>query len=191
LILEKNGVIDPHLWMDLSLWAEGIDEIVNSLQLQMPEFAADFQENGKTLKKEMLDKHEKMKVLLAQIPEEKRYLVTSHDAFRYFARAYLRESNEKDWELRFIAPEGLAPDGQLSPVDMHNVILFLQKHEISVLFPESNINRSVIAKIASASTEMGHKVRLCSSPLYGDSTSGLPYFEAMEKNGTLLYEELK
>ena len=46
---------------------------------------------------------------LQTIPSERRYLVTSHDAFHYFTRSYLADPGEKDWAKRFAAPEGLAP----------------------------------------------------------------------------------
>ena len=190
-ILEKNGVVDPHLWMDLALWSKGSHEIVRQLSLIDPDSTPYYQERGKRLREMMQKKDLELRALLQSVPAEKRFLVTSHDAFRYFAKAYLAEPGELGWEERFIAPEGLAPDGQLSPVDLQAVISFLQKHQIFVLFPESNLSRGVIAKIAAASKEMGHPVRLCKAPLYGDSVSGLSYFEAMERNGKLLVEELQ
>ncbi|MBI3900825.1 MAG: zinc ABC transporter substrate-binding protein, partial [Chlamydiia bacterium] len=172
LVLEKNGVIDPHLWMDLAIWSIGTYEIEKQLSRIDPASSSYYSERGEILRGMMREKDLELRILLQSIPEKKRFLVTSHDAFRYFAKAYLAVPGEKDWEARFTAPEGLAPDGQLSPVDLQEVIHFLQKHQISVLFPESNLSRGVIAKIVEASQEMGHPVRLCKLPLYGDSTSG-------------------
>lgn len=190
-ILTKEGMVDPHIWMDLRLWSEAIFPIVDRLSSLDPEGKVFYEERGRLLKEKMISLDVSIKQRLATIPSEKRYLVTSHDAFRYFVRAYLKEENEIDWEKRFTAPEGLAPDGQISPMDMEMVIQFLTKHQIKVLFPESNLSRSVVGKIAKASSLMGHSVRLCSFPLYGDSMGPYSYFEAMEKNAELIAKELE
>ena len=92
----------------------------------------------------------------------------------------------KTGRRRFTAPEGLAPDGQLNPVDIRRAIDFLHKHRIRVVFPESNVSRDAVAKIASASREMGIEVLLCKKPLYGDSTGGLPYLEMMRSNAEVI-----
>ncbi len=131
-----------------------------------------------------------MQNLLTEVPSESRYLVTSHDAFRYFARSYLADPNETNWANRFTAPEGLAPDGQLSPQDIRQAIAFLQEHQIHVVFPESNISRDCIAKIASASSELGFPIALCQEALYGDSTGGLTYLEMMRRNAEVISQNL-
>ena len=112
--------------------------------------------------------------------------MTSHDAFSYFTKAYLADPGEQDWSKRFAAPEGLAPDGQLSPIDIQNIINFLKLHPISTLFPESNVSRDSVAKIVAAGNESGLHLRLCKEPLYGDSMCGLSYFEMMKKNGEVI-----
>jgi len=124
------------------------------------------------------------------VPSEKRYLVTSHDAFRYFTRAYLADPGELNWDERFAAPEGLAPDGQLSPIDIQNIIDFLRTHHISVLFPESNVSRDSVSKIVSAGNESGLHLRLCRQSLCGDSLCGLSYLEMMRQNAEVISKHL-
>ena len=105
-------------------------------------------------------------------------------------RGYLSEPGEAEWASRFAAPEGLAPDGQLNPYDIQKILDFLKEKQITVVFPESNVSRDSIRKIASAGKEMGLEVRVCSEPLYGDSTSGLSYLEMMRKNGEVIARHL-
>ena len=188
--LAKGAVIDPHVWMDISLWKEGVQEIRERLSMIDPEGAPYFQERAEKLEMEMEEAHRSIYRSLQQVPSNQRYLVTSHDAFRYFARAYLRDPEEADWSNRVTSPEGLAPDGQLNPVDIQRSIEFLKEHQISVVFPESNISREAVKKIAAASREMGYEVRLCETPLYGDSPSGLKYLDMMRRNGEVLCEQL-
>ncbi|MBI3508806.1 MAG: zinc ABC transporter substrate-binding protein, partial [Chlamydiia bacterium] len=128
-ILKRGAATDPHLWMDISLWKQAVGPIVASLSEADPDGAYYYQERGKEVANRMQDTHEAILEIFQKIPKEKKYLVTSHDAFQYFARAYLTGAT---------APEGLAPDGQLSPLDLKRMIDFLKNHEIEVLFSESN-----------------------------------------------------
>lgn len=191
IILKRGEVVDPHLWMDISVWKQCVPPILDRLVSMDPEGASYYQERALALTAEMDRVHQEIKDKLRQIPAHKRYLLTSHDAFRYFTRGYLAEDEEIDWQKRFAAPEGLAPDGQLSPVDIQRMIDYLREHRISVLFPESNVSRDSIKKIASAGSELGLEIRVCHETLYGDSMSGLPYLEMMRKNADVVARHLE
>jgi manganese/zinc/iron transport system substrate-binding protein len=186
LILKREGQIDPHIWMDISLWEKAIAPIVKTLSEKDPQGAEYYKLRGEDLSLKMLQAHKQLYQRLQEIPEERRYLVTSHDAFRYFTRSYLSIPEEPNWEERFAAPEGLSPEGQLNPVDIQNIIVFLQKKNLHVIFPESNVSRDAIRKIASAGKELGLEVRICSEALYGDAMGGFSYLEMMKKNGETL-----
>jgi manganese/zinc/iron transport system substrate-binding protein len=171
-ILSVDQQLDPHIWMDISLWMEGIDAVVQALSQADPEHAAYFAENGSALRVRMTAAHQRIVEAMECVPAHKRYLVTSHDAFNYFTRAYLAEPEERDsgkWEERFEAPEGLAPDGQLSAADIQRLIDYLCAHQIGVVFPESNVSRDSLRKIVSACLSKGLVVTLSSDPLYGDA----------------------
>lgn len=163
---------DPHVWMDISLWAQTIPLIVNTLSQQDPIHQTFYELKGEKLKNKMLETHEEIKSLLHQVSSDKRYLVTSHDAFNYFTRAYLASEEEiltNSWQKRFEAPEGLAPESQLSAVNIRQIIDHLKKYHIHLLFPESNISRDSIKKIVQAAQEEGLLVNIACCPLYGDS----------------------
>ena len=189
-ILKRGEAADPHIWMDISLWAETVPPIVQRLSEKDPGGAAYYEERGRTLSQRMVQAHEKIRSRLLSVPSEKRYLVTSHDAFHYFTRSYLADSVDLDWRSRFAAPDGVAADGQLNPNDIRKIIDFLKEKNISVLFPESNVSRDSIRKIASAGREFGLTIRICQEALYGDSMSGLSYFEMMEKNADTIARHL-
>ena len=81
----------------------------------------------------MLQQHLFIYNLLQEIPETKRFLVTTHDAFNYFTRAYLSTPQDRmtdQWILRCQAPEGLAPDSQISTLDIERIIQYLIKYNI-------------------------------------------------------------
>lgn len=189
-ILRKGEVVDPHIWMDISLWRKGIDPIVEALSQTDPAGAKEYERRGAELAMALEAAHRDVQQKLREVPAAKRYLVTSHDAFHYFTRTYLAEPGEEDWGRRFAAPEGLAPEGQLSPRDIQKIIDFLREKRIAVIFPESNVSRDSIHKIASAGKELGLQVTICSEPLYGDAMSGLTYVEMMHKNADTIAKYL-
>lgn len=199
LIIYFNGQLDPHIWMDISLWANAVDFIVADLSEKDPEHAEEYAENGAALLKKMHEQHQVVKEMLHEVPERKRYLVTSHDAFNYFTKAYLAENGEINgdlWQKRFAAPEGLAPDSQLNPYDIQIIIDHLQKHQIRVLFPESNVSRDSIKKIVAAGKEKGLDVEIASDYLYGDAmgkpgSDGDTYLKMITHNAKTISQHLK
>lgn len=191
IILKRGSVVDPHLWMDISVWSRAIDPILEQLCLKDPQGAPYYTMRADLLRTKMETAHLSIKERIHQIPASKRYLLTSHDAFRYFTRGYLAVDGELDWQNRFAAPEGLAPDGQLSPVDIQRMIDFLKQYRICVIFPESNVSPDSIHKIASAGSELGLEIRVCNETLYGDSMSDLTYLEMMQKNAEIVERYLR
>lgn len=191
-IIIIDGAIDPHIWMDISLFVMIIDPIVEQLVEMDPIHERFYRKNGKQLKEKMLQEHERIYFTLQLIEAKNRYLVTSHDAFHYFTRAYLCEnfSDEEERKERFIAPEGLSPEMQLSFHDIQKVVDHLQKYQIGVVFPESNVSCASVEKIAQVAREKGFSVEIA-EPLYGDSMGDSGYFEMMRYNADMVYNHLK
>ncbi|MDJ0652213.1 MAG: zinc ABC transporter substrate-binding protein [Simkaniaceae bacterium] len=193
--LTVDEQLDPHFWMDIELFSRSIPPIVIALSEKDPDRAALYKDRGETLRNKMLEKDRVLLEKIQTIPPEKRYLVASHDAFFYFARKYLAESKEENWAKRFIAPEGLAPDGQMSVRDIQEVSTFLCEHQIPVVFPETNINRDALKKIVAVCREKGLHVKIAPTPLYGDTmgvkgTGADTYLEMIEHNVHTLVDQL-
>lgn len=188
LILTIHSQHDPHIWLDVSLFGKSIPTIVKALQEKDPENADYYAENGTKLSAMLETLHKEIKEELQSIPKDKRYLVTSHDAFNYFTKAYLAEPSEsrEQWDLRFQAPEGLAPDTQISSADVRQVIDHIERFKISVIFPESNVSRDSIKKIVDAATEKGINVHIATEPLYGDAMGGGSYVNMLKHNADMM-----
>ncbi len=164
--------IDPHIWMDISLWSLAIDPIVQALIREDPEGREVYLKNAEVLLKKMMLAHKAVYDRLQSIPQEKRYIVTSHDAFNYFTRAYLALPDEIEngaWRNRFDAPEGLAPEGQLSASDIQQVINHLIKYHVTTVFPESNVSQDSLKKVIHACSKKGLVVTLSKEVVYGDA----------------------
>lgn len=192
-ILIRDGQADPHIWMDISLWQEAVSIIVQELSILDPDGASFYIENGELLKREMGFIHEEIQESLGKVPADKRFLVSSHDAFNYFARKYLSNS-ETDWHLRCQAPEGLSPDGQLSSWDIQRIVDHLSAYQITVVFSESNMPKESLKKIISVCAEKELAVKISTKPLYAD-TLGPPgsgaetYLKMMKYNAEVLLHE--
>lgn len=199
LVLKVKGQTDPHIWMDLSLFAKTLPVIVEGLSEKRPEMAAVFAERANKLTADLMAAHEKAKVEMHTVPEDKRYLITSHDAFNYFARAYLSEPGEIEngtWNKRFAAPEGLSPDSQLSQKDIVDILAHMKKYKIQVIFPESNVSADSLKKIKNAANEKGMKVSLGNPFLYGDAmgppgSDGDSLTKMVVHNAKTIAEDLK
>ncbi|MCH9632846.1 MAG: Periplasmic zinc-binding protein TroA [Chlamydiae bacterium] len=198
LILQTNNQVDPHIWMDVSILEKGVQLIVDQLSKLVPEESDFFYKNGLELQQKMKKTHFEILSLMQDIPEKRRYLITCHDAFYYFARGYLSQVDERStesWKSRFIAPEGLAPDCQLSTTDIQRVILFLKENQVKTIFPEYNVNLDSLYKIKEASNKSGLCVEIASHPLYGDTmskenTSDQNYLDMIVYNAQMIHQYL-
>lgn len=198
LLVYFKGQPDPHIWMDISLWARGVPHIVNVLSSLDPAHSEQFRINGEKLVQAMLAEHEKVKKVMYEIPPSKRYLVTSHDAFTYFTRAYLAAvgENSQAWRDRFASPEGISPESQISTSDIQSIIDHLKRYNIRVIFPESNVNRDSLKKIVDAAREKGIDVKLAEVSLYADAmgepgSDGDTYLKMIMHDAKTISEYLK
>lgn len=189
---------DPHIWMDIHLWAKAVPMIVRTFSLHLPHYAQVFKQRGDELQAQMLKTDQQVREIMHQVPAKKRFLVTSHDAFNYFTRAYLSEEGEiesGEWHKRFTAPEGLAPESQLSASDIREIINHLKKYNITQLFPETNVSRDSIRKIVQAGQEEGVDVKIACCALYGDAmgkpgSDGDTYLKMIIYNAKTLSAEM-
>lgn len=189
---------DPHVWMDVSLWKESIPYIVDILSRALPKQVKQLQKAAKKLENnlDMLDAE--ILARLTNIPQSQRYLVTTHDAFNYFARRYIcskKELRKELWKQRVQAPEGLAPDSQLSTADIKRLVDHILRYGITVIFAEANVNRDSINKIADATRKKGHFIEIAQKPLYADSlgpkdSNANTYAKMMQYNSIVISESL-
>lgn len=198
-IIFLDNTPDPHVWMDISLWSKAVPVIVDALSRLDPAHSMQYQENGAALIGKMEEEHLSLQKILAHVPEKNRYLITSHDAFNYFARAYLATEQERvdgGWQPRFAAPEGLAPESQLSTTDIRLILDHMKLYNIRVIFPESNVSQASIRKLLDAGNEEKMQLMIAKEPLYGDAmgpsgSSGNTYLNMIRHNAETLARYLK
>ena len=111
-----------------------------------------------------------------------------------FTKAYLAPKDEQfqgKWRSRCQAPEGLAPEGQLSAADIRHTVQHLKAFTINVIFPESNVNADALKKIQDVCHEEGFEVELVLEALYGDAMGDGSYEDMIHHNVQTIATNLK
>jgi manganese/zinc/iron transport system substrate-binding protein len=83
-----NDHPDPHVWMDVAMWADCLPAVVEALSALAPQHRRDFESNAARYHADLIALHQYGIDVIATIPASRRQLITSHDAFGYFGRAY-------------------------------------------------------------------------------------------------------
>jgi manganese/zinc/iron transport system substrate-binding protein len=198
ILFQQKNQIDPHFWLDLSLWENIIDPITEKLIEKDPSSKTFYQMNATLLKQACRNLHEDLRKTCKSIPSQKRYLATSHDGFRYFARAYLAEEEEvrsNAWEKRVFSLEGFIPEVQVSLQEMKKFLQNIMQQKIFVVFPESNMNPEVLQKVVWAANKKNYPLHMAKEALYGDSVGKTseenPYFFMLKHNRDVIVKFLK
>lgn len=146
-IKEGDHYPDPHIWFDVALWSEVVDPMAKSLADADPSHAADYAARADKLRKDLGSLHGWCHSQLKQVPKERRILVTSHDAFGYFGRAY---------DVEVVALQGISTVTEASTSDVTNLVDYLTKRKIPAIFVESSVPKATMERVASdASVTIG------------------------------------
>lgn len=136
---EFEGHHDPHVWGDPALWAETIPVVVNGLTAIDPAGKEYYEERGRAYAKELEELNAWAMMRVAEVPREKRLLVTSHDAFFYFGQAF-------GFEVRGL--QGVSTVSEVGLRDRKNLVAFIKERGIRTIFPESSVNPKAIEAVA-------------------------------------------
>ncbi|QPL45950.1 zinc ABC transporter substrate-binding protein [Halomonas sp. A40-4] len=158
--------IDPHLWMDVSLWAQTLPTLRTTFSEARPDCADAIEANTERYQAQLLALHEWVKESIASIPEEQRILVTAHDAFSYFGRAY-------DIEVEGV--QGISTETETGIADIRSMADIVVERAVPAVFIESTINPRTVQAVMDAAEQRGHDVEI----------GGELYSDAMGDAGTL------
>lgn len=199
IYVDDAGTPDPHMWMNLEIWRQGVVPVQLKLQEMMPAYEVEFATNAIRISEDYLSEHQALVKMMHAIPPQNRYLVTSHDAFHYYAKGYLATEDEQQdgtWKKRVCSPEGLAPDGHIGAVDIKKLINYINKHHVTVMFSEANVSPRSLKKILDSCRQNGIEVEIAKEKIYADSL-GAPESDAatlremLRYNSDVIYTNLK
>lgn len=136
---EHAGSYDPHAWMDPLLGRQYAKNISLALQELLPERSAYLQDRLARYDSSLLATHHQIEQLLADIPEQKRVIATTHDAFRYFGQRY---------GMAVVSVLGTTTDAEVRTADLQALINTIESRELPAIFVESTINPKLLQQVA-------------------------------------------
>lgn len=156
---EYAGNYDPHVWFDVTLWKRVAQHVGEVLAQKDTARAAHYRSNAQAYAQELdsLDRYVMEQV--QHVPEERRVLITSHDAFRYLGRAY-------DIEVRGL--QGISTASEAGTADVQALADFIVQRRIPAIFVETSVSPRGIEAVREAVRARGFAVRV-GGTLYGDA----------------------
>jgi len=166
--LDKNTLIgsdyfasnyDPHVWFDIDYFKLFAKKVTRVLSEKDPKNALNYKENEKNYLSKLDVLKEDISRIIKTLPKEKRILVTAHDAFNYFGKAY-------DFEV--VGLQGLSTATEAGVQDVQKLAAFIIEKEIKAVFVESSVPKRTIEALQAAVKSKGHDV-VIGGTLYSDA----------------------
>lgn len=177
----KTTEINPHAFIDVTAGIRYTKNARDAFISIDPDHAHIYEKNASSYIAELEKIHQKYADLIAEIPEHRRILVTSERAFQYMAKTYgLREGYI--WEID--------TDEHGTPMQLLNVISFIKRNNVPVLFVESNVDPRPMETV-SKETKVPIFAKLYSDELGASNTPGATYIGYLNWNIDRIYEGLK
>ena len=175
-----HGAFDPHAWQSVANAAIYVNNITAALSQVAPEKASTFYQNRAAYMAKINGLHSKILEMVARLPQNRRTVVTSHDAFQYFGR---------DYGLTFLAPQGLSTESEASAQDVAALIEQMRTKHIKAVFIENITDPRLLKQIAN---ETGATVggTLYPGALSEPNGPAPTYLKMMHHNATTLIRAL-
>lgn len=173
ILEDDEGGIDPHIWFSVPLWKKAAIRVSQGLSELDPDNANDYDKNLQNYLGELDDLQAYITESLSVIEDDKRVLVTAHDAFNYFAHS-------NNFEVQSI--QGISTESEASTSTISELADFIAEHQIKSVFTESSISPKTIQSLQKAVESRGFKVTI-GEELYSDSLKdNATYIETFKLN---------
>lgn len=168
--MEDSHTPDPHIWFDVLLWKEAVRYGAIALERTDKELFAGkradyFRKNTENYLQKLDSLDKAVRAILATIPANQRVLITSHDAFAYFGRAY-------QFEVRGL--QGISTLSDFGLKDVSDLVNFIVKNKIKAIFVETSVSEQSIKAVIKGCQARGHQVKM----------GGKLFSDALGKRGT-------
>ncbi len=160
-----EGSHDPHIWFDVTLWMKAVEYVRDTLAEMDPTHAGVYAGNAQKYLAQLAQLHDYVKAQAARVPEKQRVLITAHDAFFYFGRAY-------GFEVRGL--QGVSTAAEAGTADVRELARFIVQRRLPALFVESSVPQRNIQAVQEAVRAEGFTVR----------TGGELFSDALGNRGT-------
>jgi manganese/zinc/iron transport system substrate-binding protein len=151
---EFQGVFDPHVWFDVTLWMKAVEQVAETLAGIDPQHA-----NAKAYLGKLSELHEYVKTRAGELAPSRRVLITAHDAFNYFGRAY---------GFEVLGLQGISTVSEAGTADIQALANFIVERKIPAVFVETSVSPRTIEALNEAVRARGFDVEIGGN-LYSDA----------------------
>jgi len=156
---ESTGAHDPHIWFDVALWEKASYNLLQGIIEVDPEHESEYVLNHQKYIKDLQDLDSYIHTQIATIPEESRVLITAHDAFKYFGKAY---------GMKVLGLQGISTSSEAGTGDVTALANYIVENQIKAIFVESSVPKKNIEALQEAVSAQGFDVEI-GGELYSDS----------------------
>ncbi|MCC7452365.1 MAG: zinc ABC transporter substrate-binding protein [Anaerolineae bacterium] len=154
-----QGNYDPHVWFDVTMWMQAVEKVRDTLtQMDKPN-ADQYIANAELYLAQLTELHTYVLAKASTVPAEKRVLITAHDAFNYFGRAY-------SFEVKGL--QGISTATEAGTADVQGLADFIAQRKIAAVFVESSVPQRTIEAVQAAVRARGFDVKI-GGQLYSDA----------------------
>lgn len=166
--LDKNTLIgstyfasnyDPHIWFDIDYWQQATQYVVKTLSEAIPEQSDTFKTNGENYIKQLETLKKNITSTIETLPKEQRILVTAHDAFNYFGKAF---------DFQVVGLQGLSTATEAGVKDVQKLAAYIIENKVKSIFIESSVPKRTIEALQAAVKNKNHEVTI-GGTLYSDA----------------------
>lgn len=150
---------DPHVWFDPRLWSLCAPVVAEALAEIDPPGAAVYRKRALEYAARLAELDTTLRGMLATIPPERRVLVTAHDAFRYFGRAF---------SVEVVGVQGTSTESEAGLADINRLVDLVVTRSIPAVFVETSVSDRNVQALQEGARSRGHTVKL-GGRLYSDS----------------------
>jgi manganese/zinc/iron transport system substrate-binding protein len=154
-----QGNYDPHVWFDVSMWLSAVDEVEAALVELEPAGEAEFRANAAALRDTLRNLDSWVAQRVAEVPPERRVLITAHDAFEYFGKRY---------GFDVIGLQGISTASEAGTGDVQRMVDAIIDRRIPAIFVETSVPRRTIEAVQAAVRSRGFEVEIGGS-LFSDA----------------------
>ncbi len=165
LLLPFEAGVDPHIWNSIEIWTLVVEAILETLVERLPEQADSLRANAEAYVAKLEEADAYASERLSAVPVGRRFIVSGHDAFNYFADAY---------GFVALAIEGISTADEASIQDLRELADFIVANRVPVIFYENITDRQATNALREAVRARGWEVRIAERTLYSDSLGDAP-----------------
>ena len=176
-----HGIHDPHFWFDPLRVKLAVNDIAARLSVIDPDGRAIYSSNASAYNAQLDELHAWTQEQVAAVPEERRFLVTSHDSFGYFANLY-------DFHVVGVILS-TTTEVEPSPADLAELIHEVEEYNVSAIFGETTVSERLANSIAAESG--AELVRLYSGSLGIEGSGAETYLDMIRTNVQRIVDALK